>query len=99
MGVGAAVAASLVATAALAYAPRTANGFAAVFPPWWSTAQAMNAAVSAGDITGVGALPFILILRSDAPGLEARLKRAGALILLDPRAAGVCAPPPPETRS
>jgi hypothetical protein len=93
-----AVFATLAVAVAQADAPRAANGFAVIFPPWWSAAQALNAAASAGDITGVGALPFILVVRSDAPRLKARLRQAGALLLLDPRAAGTCSPPPLDIR-
>ena len=95
---GLAVLATLAVAVAQADAPRAANGFAVIFPPWWSAAQALNAAASAGDIIGVGALPFILVLHSDTPGLKARLMQAGALLLLDSRAAGACSPPPLEFR-
>lgn len=97
--VGLAVAGSLLAVAGLANAPSRPDSFAAVFPPWWSGPQAAGAAARAGDIAGVGALPFILILKSRTPGLGERLRRAGALILLDPRAAGLCARPPTGTPS
>jgi lipid-binding SYLF domain-containing protein len=66
---------------------------AAVFPPWWSPAQVIGAAGSAGDIAGVGAVPFIVILRGDAADLSQRARSAGALALLDPALAGACARP------
>ena len=93
LAIGGAIIASLVAAVAVAAAPVAPDRLAAVFPPWWSRAQLMSAATSAGDIAGVGAAPFILILRSDSPGLEARLRRSGAWLLLNPDAAGVCASP------
>ncbi len=96
-----AILASLMVAAAVAAAPRTPGRLAAVFPPWWSRGQVLAAAASTPDVAigGVGGLAFILILRSDAPGLDGRLRQAGALLLLDADGAGLCGPLFPETRS
>lgn len=95
--VGLAIVAPFV-MAARAATPPASDRLAAVFPPWWSSAHVTAAAASAGDIAGAGSVPFILILRGDGVDLGARARRAGALLLLDPAAAGVCAPPVQEPR-
>lgn len=82
---------TLLAVTLSSASPRDPGRVAAVFPPWWTPARAAGAATSAGDISGAGAVPFILILRGDPATLGARLRAAGALVLLDPDAAGVCA--------
>lgn len=83
---------SLFAAVAVEAQPRTPGRVAAVFPPWWSPAEVMGAAGSAGAISGVGAAPFIVVLRGDAD-LHQRARSAGAFLLLDPALAGACAPP------
>lgn len=98
------VAVSLLAAVAVEAQPRTPGRVAAVFPPWWSAAQVIGAAGSAGDVAGVGAVPFIVILRGQpekglAADLSQRARSAGALLLLDPALAGACArPQEPVTR-
>ncbi|MFC7331798.1 hypothetical protein [Rhodocista pekingensis] len=64
---------------------------AVVFSPW-STAAGRFAALEAADAVAVraGGAPFIWVVRSDRPGLAARLHAAGLLLLLDPIAAGGC---------
>ena len=84
---------SLVAAVAVEAQPRAPDRLAAVFPPWWSTARVFGAAGEAGDIAGAGGAPFIVILRGDPARLAARARDAGALLLLDPALAGVCARP------
>jgi hypothetical protein len=71
-------------------APTGATRVAAVFPPWWSSARAMGAAATAGEIAGAGAHPSILIVSSGTPGLSRRLHDAGAIVLLSPGLAGLC---------
>lgn len=83
----------LFAAAAVGAEPRTPGRVAAVFPPWWSPAQVVGAAASAGDISGAGGAPFVVILRGDPSDLSRRARAAGALMLLDPALAGVCADP------
>lgn len=93
---------TLFATVAAGAAPRDPARVAAVFPPWWTPAQAASAAASAGQIAGAGGAPFILILRGEPDALGPRLRAAGAWLLLDPDAAGRCSPLSsplaPETR-
>lgn len=88
---------SLFAAVAVDAQPRTPGRVAAVFPPWWSPAQIIGAAGSAGDIAGAGGAPFIVILRASPDeirpaDLSQRARDAGALLLLDPALAGACAP-------
>lgn len=82
--------ATLVMAMSAAAAPAGAARVAAVFPPWWSAAETASAAAAAGDIAGAGAHPSILIVSSATPGLAARLRAAGAMILLSPGLAGLC---------
>ena len=86
-------AATLVAAAAGATAvPRAASdAVAAVFPPWWGREQAA-AAVAQADalIVREGAVGSILVVRATDAGLADRLRSHGALVLLDPIAAGGC---------
>jgi hypothetical protein len=81
---------TLVMAMSAAAAPVGASRVAAVFPPWWSAAQAAGAAASAGNIAGAGAHSSIVIVSSATPGLEARLRDAGAIVLLSPDLAGLC---------
>ena len=92
-----AIVSGLAAAVGVNAAPRDPARVAAVFPPWWTSAQAVAAAGSAGDIAAAGGAPFILILRGNATDLAQRARSAGALFILDPDLAGVCAPK--ETRS
>lgn len=89
---GATILTTLFATVAAGAAPRDPARVAAVFPPWWTSARSASAAASAGAIAGAGGAPFILILRGEPGALESRARAAGAWLLLDPDAAGVCAP-------
>lgn len=82
----------LFAAAAVNAAPRDPSRVAAIFPPWWSPAQAVAAAGSAGDIAATGSTPFIIILRGDPADLAQRARSVGALLVLDPDLAGLCAP-------
>ena len=94
MACGLAILVTLVATVAAGAAPRDPSRVAAVFPPWWSSREAVSAAGSAGQIAGAGGAPFILILRGEPASLSPRLRAAGAWLLLDPDAAGQCNPFP-----
>lgn len=87
---------SLFAAVAVDAQPRTPGRVAAVFPPWWDAARVAGAAATAGDIAGVGGAPFIVVLRGDPATLNPRARTAGALLLLDPALAGVCARPASE---
>jgi hypothetical protein len=82
---------SLAAVAVAATgADRDARQLAAVYPPWWNASRIMGAAGSAGDIAAAGGWRNVMILRSQTPGLAARLRRSGALWTMDARLAGVC---------
>ena len=70
---------------------------AALFPPWWTSARAFAAAGAAGEIVGVGAVPWVVIVKSDGPGLPARLRQAGAALILPAYGSGPCGSSP-ETR-
>lgn len=87
-----AILAGLLAAVSVNAQPRDPSRVAAVFPPWWSVAQSVSAAGSAGRIAAVGGAPFIVILRGDPIDLAQRARSAGALLVLDPDLAGVCAP-------
>lgn len=75
-----------VAVGAL-FAPPADGPVAAVFPPWWGDTRAFAAASAAGPVVRFGAVPFIVVVAADD---RARLRAAGAWLLLDPRALGAC---------
>ncbi len=77
----------------MAIHPNNQTVLAAVFPVWWTAPHSFAAAGSAGDVAAVGAFSFVLIVRSQNPGLAARLRAAGAFLLLDPPGAVGCAFP------
>lgn len=87
---GAAGLASSVLVFAVAAAPADPREAAGVFPPWWSTAQALDAAARAGAVLAVGAVPFIVIVRDPAGQAPARLRAAGALFSLDAHGLAAC---------
>ena len=70
--------------------PRDAVQAAGVFPPWWSQAGVLAAAGEAGQVTAMGALPFIVVIRSSEGAAGPRLRAAGALLTLKPGLAGSC---------
>jgi hypothetical protein len=74
---------------AVQFAPPVDGPVAAVFPPWWNARSAFVAAGDAGPVVRFGALPFIVIVAATD---RVRLRAAGAWLLLDPRAVGLCAP-------
>lgn len=82
---------SFVAVPVLAAAPRDPQVAAAVFPPWWTPSKALAAADDAGHILAVGRASFIVIVRSTDGDVAPRLHASGALLVLDPQAAGPCA--------
>ena len=71
----------------LSMAPPAAGPVAAVFPPWWDSAQVLQAAAAAGPVVRFGALPFIVVV---VPEHRHLLRPAGAWLVLDPRALGGC---------
>jgi hypothetical protein len=74
----------------VAAAPTDPHEAAGVFPPWWSEAAALAAAARAGAVLGVGAVPFIVIVRDPGGHAPARLRAAGALVSLDARGLAGC---------
>jgi hypothetical protein len=68
--------------------PPAGGPVAAVFPPWWQATRVFAAAGTAGPVARFGALPVIVVVATPD---RARLRAAGAWLLLDPRALGGCA--------
>ena len=79
---------SVAAVGVAAAAPRDPGLVAAVFPPWWSAAEALSAASGAGNVVGPGGKAFVLVIRGGAD-LPARVRAAGGLAV-DPAVAGLC---------
>jgi hypothetical protein len=84
--------ASWIAIAALSLQIRPgAEAVAVIFPPWWSSQQAVLAAASANAaIIRITALPAILVVRPDDHEGLARLRQAGAWLAIDPQAIAGC---------
>jgi hypothetical protein len=74
---------SLFVTAFVTLRPDDPRRVAAVFPPWWSAAQSLTAASRVAAVTGFGSLPFIVAVSGNRSGLEAELRNAGALVVVD----------------
>jgi hypothetical protein len=84
---------TLIVAGASAIAVPTApeSAVAAVFPPWWDREQAAAAvARSDGLIVREGAIATILVVRPAGPDLADRLRAHGAVLVVDPVAAGGC---------
>jgi hypothetical protein len=59
--------------------------------PWAEPGSAVRAVADAGGwIVATGDRPFVVVARSDEPGLAGRLYRAGAGLVLDARTAATC---------
>jgi hypothetical protein len=84
--------ASFVAIAALSLQIRPGTEVVAViFPPWWNSRQALQAAASANAaIVRMTALPAILVVRPDDQEGLTRLRHAGAWFAIDPQAIEAC---------
>jgi len=82
--------ASLFAAASLGLRPADAREAAGVFPFWWSEARVISAAANAGQIVAVGAAPFVVIARTDAPNVAQALRAQGAWLVIDPGLAAAC---------
>jgi hypothetical protein len=63
---------------------------AGVFAPWWSQSRILDAASNAGEITAVGAVPFVVMIHASHGAAAPRLRAAGAWLSLDPGLAGLC---------
>ncbi len=79
--------ATLLLPLLLVAAPSDArSGVAVVFAPWVDEAQAMTrVAESGGALVRTGAFSFITVAIPKAPDFAARVRSAGAWILLDPQ--------------
>lgn len=74
------------------------NGVAVVFAPWVGEAQAMSlVAESGGALVRTGAFSFITVAIPKAPDFAARVRSAGAWILLDPQFLEGCFEPTPSS--
>jgi hypothetical protein len=71
--------------------PKPGQPVAAVFPPWWSAARAFTAAAAAdGSVLRTGAWAAIIVTASPDPAFAARLRQAGAWLILNPQGLGTC---------
>lgn len=77
---------------AVADQPGAARGtLAAIFPPSLDRADSLAATVSAGGlVVREGGWGSVVIAHSDEAGFAARLRRAGAWLVLDPQSAAGC---------
>jgi len=82
--------AGLAAAVGFGLGPRDAREAAGVFPPWWSPAQVLAAASAAGPVSAASRQPFVVVVRAPAGDVATRLRRAGALLVLDPGLARAC---------
>jgi hypothetical protein len=87
------LAVSAAMTAGLTFQPRNDTAVAAIFPPWWGAERAMIAAGEAGPILRQGAWPWIVVVAGPTNRTAPKLRAAGALLLVDPTAAGICGTP------
>jgi hypothetical protein len=63
----------------------------AVFPPWWSDAQAFNAATASDlRVVGFGPMDFLLIVGPASEGQLGELRAAGAALVLNAAAPQLC---------
>ncbi len=85
-----AIATSFAAAAAVNAAPSDPSRVAMVFPPWWSAPHAVTAAASAGDIIGMGGVPFVVIVHRDAKTAARPARSVGALFILGADARSLC---------
>ena len=71
--------------------PAGAEVVAVSFPIWWTTQQVMLGAASADAfIVRTTAVPSLLVVRPGERDGMARLRQAGAWLIVDPRAIAAC---------
>ena len=64
---------------------------AAIFPPWWSSQQAMEAAAAAdASVIRTGMIPAIMVVQPARDGGLTKLHAAGAWFTVDPQAVAAC---------
>jgi hypothetical protein len=85
-----AIVTSFAPAAAVNATPSDPSRVAMVFPPWWSAAHAVTAAASAGEILGVGGVPFVVIVHCDPKNAARRARSVGALFILGADARSLC---------
>ncbi len=92
LALGLLLAASTLPVFAAADLPGEASGtLAAVFAPGTDRAAALAAVAEAdGLVVRAGGWGSVLVARSDQAGFAARLRRAGAWLVVDPRSAAGC---------
>lgn len=83
---------SVAWTGALMAWPRAGFPVAAIYSPAVPGSQAFSGVVSAGAdaVLGIGALPGIVVARSDDPGFIENLYKTGAWLVLRAPAKGEC---------
>ena len=75
----------------VAAGPAGAEVVAVAFPIWWSTQQVMLGAASAdASIVRTTAVPSLLVVRPGERDGMARLRQAGAWLIVDPQAIAAC---------
>jgi hypothetical protein len=84
--------ASFITVAAMSLQARPdAEVVAVVFPPWWSSQQALLAATSANArIVRLTALSSVLVVQPDDAGGLKSLHDAGVWLAIDPKAIAAC---------
>jgi len=81
MGLGVALVSCGVALPAAA--PRAdAQAVVAIYPPWWDRTRTLEAAAAAGAVLP-GPVSFAVLMYAPDAQAAARLRRAGALVVLD----------------
>lgn len=85
---------STVAVVLVSAPPRSAFVVTAVFPPWWSAAEVQHAIAPIGVAASEGRAPNVVTIYGGSD-LQARLRRAGVWLILDPRLL-ICGPSSPE---
>lgn len=85
-------AASLLASARAALAPRDPlSGVAVIYSPWTNAEDAFRRAVEGGArFVRYGGAPFIVVVMPEAPDYLARARAGGAFMIADPQAIAAC---------
>ena len=86
-----AILASTVAVVLASAPAQSAFIVTAVFPPWWNADDVRRAVEPIGAAASTGRAPNIVTIYGGS-NLQARLRRAGVWLLLDPRLVS-CGPP------